>query len=300
MSKQSVVESIRAKMARLNNESENSKWFWSPPKSGEETDVRILPYQFGTDPFSELYFHYKLGNKGPLLCPKSTFGGKEECPVCDFVEDLFEQARAEYKKGNKKNMQYTQAMDIRAKLRVHCPIVVRGKESEGVKFWRFTETVYTTITAFYLNKTYGELQDVFQGRDLTVKALKKGPNDKYEPAPSVVPSGSATPLSEDKAFAANLIKSVPDVFTIVERKNEMEIKAILEAYIENVSPASSEELNKDLGKLKTSAAGSQSEPSEHLAAGLNSKKVAKEVEQSHVSGETDDVDDFLAKFGEGK
>ena len=297
MSKQSVIDSIRAKMARLNGENENTKWFWSPPKSGEEVSVRILPYSFATDPFNELYFHYNLGKGGAALCPKQTFGGDEECPICDFCDTLMDQARIEYRKGNKENQQYKQAMSIMAKLRVHTPIVVRGKESEGPKFWAFSETVYTTITAFYLNKTYGELQDVYQGRDLTVKALKKQQGQKYDPAPSVVVEGVASPLSEDKVLAANLIKAVPNVFGVVTKKSAVELKVILESYIESISPSSEQELNSDIGKLKTASNQEHTAQQETQKTDEHKKD---NVEKAHTSGEADDIDDFLSKFGESK
>ncbi len=96
----SVIESIRKKLekqSKQNNQNENSKYRWAP-KDGEENRIRILPYPHGTDPFTELYFHFDL--PGKPVCPKHSFPEYENnCAICEFAEELLAEAKREKEKN---------------------------------------------------------------------------------------------------------------------------------------------------------------------------------------------------------
>lgn len=67
---------------------------WWKPQNGENK-VRILPPwanegEFEGQFWREVAQHWNVSDeiKGPVLCPKQTPGIHEECPICEFVEEL--------------------------------------------------------------------------------------------------------------------------------------------------------------------------------------------------------------------
>ena len=50
-------------------------------------------------------------------------------------------------------------------MRTYAPVVVRGEESQGVKFWGFGKTVYQEL--FHnSHPDYGDITDQVSGRDV--------------------------------------------------------------------------------------------------------------------------------------
>ena len=48
-------------------------------------------------------------------------------------------------------------------------VIVRGKESEGVKFWGFGKTVYQELLGVIADPDYGDITDFFtNGRDIGI------------------------------------------------------------------------------------------------------------------------------------
>ena len=54
-------------------------------------------------------------------------------------------------------------------MRTYVPVIVRGEESEGVKFWGFGKTDYQELLGFFTDPDYGDLTDPVGGRDITVE-----------------------------------------------------------------------------------------------------------------------------------
>ena len=54
-------------------------------------------------------------------------------------------------------------------MRTYVPVLVRGEESEGVKFWGFGKNVYQELLGFFADPDYGDLTDPVNGRDVTVE-----------------------------------------------------------------------------------------------------------------------------------
>ena len=55
------------------------------------------------------------------------------------------------------------------KLRTFVPVLVRGQEGEGVKFWGFGKTVYQEILGYITDPDYGDITVAVNGRDLTIE-----------------------------------------------------------------------------------------------------------------------------------
>ncbi len=234
MSKQSVIDSIREKLAKQSKNSQNSennKMRWSP-KEGEKYTVRIVPYQHGADPFTELHFHYNIGKN--IMCPKATFPGDntKRCAIDEFAQELLAEAK---KSKEKNNESWEQFKLLSPRPRPHCPILIRGKESEGVKFWGMPMKTYNTIGKYFLNPQWGDLSDPIDGRDIEVEAIKQN-NEKYA-SPSITPSPNKTKMittgnvKEDNKKAAEIITSVPEIYSVFEIPSYEDTKAVLEQYL---------------------------------------------------------------------
>ena len=57
------------------------------------------------------------------------------------------------------------------KLRTFVPIIVRGQEGDGVRFWGFGKTVYQEILGYIVDPDYGDITDPQSGRDLTIQYI---------------------------------------------------------------------------------------------------------------------------------
>ncbi len=110
------LDAMQAKLDKLNGKGEgasNSKnLFWRPEEG--ESNIRIVSTPDG-DPFKERFFHYNVGTSG-FLCPKRNFG--DDCPVCNFANQLWNEGTEESKR---------QAKELFAKQRFFCACSRRRK-----------------------------------------------------------------------------------------------------------------------------------------------------------------------------
>ena len=211
------IDAIRAKLGELQSTTKRQNNLWKP-KPGENI-VRIVPYIHQKEnPFMELLFHYDLGRKN--YCSPATFG--EPDPVVDFAQQLQQTGERE---------DWIMGKKLEPKMRTYVPILVRGEESEGVKFWGFGKTVYQEILGFIADPDYGDITDPVNGRDIVVEfEPAKGPGTYPKTRIRVKPN--QTPCTEDKAVMG-LLKEQPklgeDVFPIADYD---ELKSALESYLD--------------------------------------------------------------------
>lgn len=161
---------------------QNNQW---KPEAGANV-IRIVPNIHEKDfPFIELYFHYNLAGKN-YLSPV-TFGRPD--PIVEFAEKL-------KTTGNKEDYQLGKKLE--PKMRTYAPIIVRGKESEGVKFWGFGKTVYQELLAFINDPDYGDISDPVSGRDIVVEFTPSDTPGTF-PKTAIRVKPNQTPVSNDKA-----------------------------------------------------------------------------------------------------
>ena len=136
------LNAMRAKLELSRNggkkQQDSTKW---RPEEGDQT-IRILPTSDG-DPFKEFHFHYNLGKNPGILCNKRTHG--EDCPICDFASKLWRDGV-----DNNDDRAKREAKKMFARKRYYSPILVRGKESEGVKVWAYGKQAYETLLGLVL------------------------------------------------------------------------------------------------------------------------------------------------------
>ena len=218
------IDAIKSKLATLQSTSNTKDNFWKP-EPGKQV-VRIVPYKHNKDnPFIELFFHYNLGNNKTYLSPLS-FGRPD--PVAEFADKL-------KSTGNKD--EWIQGKRLEPKMRTFAPVVVRGKESEGVKFWGFGKTVYTELLGVIADPDYGDISDPMNGRDILVEFTPSEGAGSF-PKTAIRVKPNVTPLTEDKNVAEAAAKNQPDLANIFKEPSYDELKQALENWLD---PDASEE-----------------------------------------------------------
>ena len=211
------INAIKSKLATLQSTTSTKENFWKP-EPGTQV-VRVVPYKHNKDnPFIELFFHYNLGNNKTYLSPMS-FGRPD--PVAEFADKL-------KSTGNKD--EWIQGKRLEPKMRTFAPVIVRGKESDGVKFWGFGKTVYQELLGFITDPDYGDITDVTGGRDILVEFTPaEGPGQYPKTAIRVKPN--VTPMTDDRNIAERVAKEQPDLAVIFKEPSYDDLKTALEAYL---------------------------------------------------------------------
>ncbi len=169
------LNAIRKRLGQLQTTNNRTSSLWKPQPG--KTQIRVVPYEFNKDnPFIELFFHYNLNNRS-YLSPIS-FGRPD--PIEEFAQKL-------KASGNKEDYQLSKKLE--AKMRTFAPVIVRGEESQGVRFWGFGKTVYQELLSIIADPDYGDITDPVNGRDVVsddptilekVKSSQKDIRDIYQ------------------------------------------------------------------------------------------------------------------------
>ena len=171
----------RLNQLQTTNNRTSSLWKTQPGK----TQIRIVPYAFNKDnPFIELCFHYNLNNRS-YLSPIS-FGRPD--PIEEFAQKL---------KGSGSKEDYQLSKKLEAKMRTFAPVVVRGEEKQGVKFWGFGKTVYQELLSIIADPDYGDITDPVNGRDVVVEFISAEESGASFPKTNIRVKPNQTQISED-------------------------------------------------------------------------------------------------------
>jgi hypothetical protein len=210
------LDAIRNKLDKLQNQTTKQNNLWKPEPGKQQ--IRIVPYQHNKEnPFLEMHFHYDLAKRN-YLSPM-TYGRPD--PVVEFSEKLKSSGNSdEWKLGKK----------MEPKMRTYVPVVVRGKESEGVKFWGFGKTVYTELLGFIADPDYGDITDPMNGRDIVVEFTPSDSPGTYpKTAIRVKPNTSA--LTEDRNIAELVASKQPNISDIFKEPSYEELEKALENWL---------------------------------------------------------------------
>ncbi len=209
------INKIKSRLNSLNNTNQKSNLIWKPNPGKQE--VRIVPYKFQPDnPFSELKFHYNLNGK-TYLSPDS-FGRPD--PIVEFAARL-------KKSGDKEEWKLSRKLE--PKMRTFAPVLVRGSEHEGIKFWGFGKQVYQELLSIMSDPDYGDITDLASGRDIVVEFKtaeetgKQFPETTIRVKPNTKPAVDPTnkDLMDKVANQTRLLDLFPE-FTYDELKSVMD------------------------------------------------------------------------------
>ncbi|WWT39337.1 hypothetical protein [Microcystis phage Mel-JY01] len=225
------LDSIRGRLNSLRNAGNRTSNVWKV-EPGTHT-VRIVPYAHNkSNPFTELYFHYGIGNKKTTISPVS-FGRPD--PIVEFASKLKSSGSTEdWKAGNK----------LEPKMRVYAPIIIRGKESEGVKFWSFSKKLYEEILSIIADPDYGDITDLESGRDILVTIKSAEETGKSYPETSIRVKPKETPATTD-ASVIKLIENCPNVVDSWAEPTYEELSAQFQTYLRAQAAENSDDDEQD-------------------------------------------------------
>ena len=213
------MELMRKKLATLRGEGEREQSAWFRPDEGDQ-DIRIVPAPDG-DPLKEMHFHYNVGeHRGGIVCPKRNYG--EECPICEFASALWKEGTNNNDEESKK---LAKSLFVRA--RFFSPVVIRGRENEGVKIYGYGKRAYENLLGYILDPDYGDITDPLEGTDIALTYTKPTAPGAY-PQTSLKMRRNTSPLLEDKEAIPALLDGIPDFDSLFERHTSEEIDAILD------------------------------------------------------------------------
>jgi len=211
------INAIRGRLNKLQNTQRKSDSLWKPTPGKHQ--VRIVPYKFNQDnPFIELYFHYNINNK-TYLSPQS-FGRPD--PIVEFADKL-------KRMGDKEDWKAAKAME--PKLRTFVPVVVRGEEGEGVRFWGFGKTVYQEILGYIADPDYGDITDPTSGRDLTIEYKSAEEAGTTYPTTTIRVKPNASAVTEDEAKVTQFLESQTEITDLYSELSYDELKSVLEGWL---------------------------------------------------------------------
>ena len=223
------LDAIKSRLNQLQNTQTNAFWKPQPGKS----QIRIVPYKHDkNNPFSELFFHYSLVPNKTVLSPLS-YGRPD--PVQQFADKL-------KSTGNKD--EWIQGKRIEPKMRTFVPVVVRGEESEGVKFWGFGKTVYQELLGIIADPDYGDISDATTGRDIVVERQTPAEAGNQYGKTTIRVKPNVTSLSDDSNLLQKLLDEQPDIKELYNEPTFDELKEHLSNFL-NPSDSTEETTEKE-------------------------------------------------------
>ena len=95
-------------------------------------------------------------------------------------------------------------------MRTFAPVVVRGEERQGVRFWGFGKTVYQELLSIIADPDYGDITDPVNGRDVVVEFITAEESGASFPKTNIRVKPNQTAISDD-----------PDVLELVKTQQEI-------------------------------------------------------------------------------
>ena len=212
------LDKVKRRLNQLQTSTQRTSNLWKPQPGTQQ--IRLVPYKFNKDnPFIELFFHYYLGGKSHLS--PISFGRPD--PIEEFAQKL-------KSSGNRDD--YRLCKKLEAKMRTFTPVIVRGEESQGTKFWGFGKTVYQEILSVIADPDFGDITDPVSGRDVTVEFKTAEETGASFPSTAIRVKPIQPPISEDKNILEKVADTQKDITEIYQEKTYDELTEILNNWLE--------------------------------------------------------------------
>lgn len=217
------------KKGKQSSKSKDSIW---KPQPGKQV-VRIVPYQHQPDnPFIELKFHYDFAGKN-YLSPASF---NQPDPIVELSDKL--------KKSGDKD-QWKIGRGLEPKMRTFVPVIVRGEEDKGVRFWGFGVTVYKALMAAMSEPDYGDITDLNAGFDIQVEFKTAKEAGKDYPETSILIKPKQRPVIDPTVKnVTDLMKLItteqPNILDVYEPASYDTLTAALEEYLRKAQEGAQE------------------------------------------------------------
>jgi len=215
------LNKIKAKLNNLSQTNNRKNYQWKPQPGKQQ--VRIVTYKHQPDnPFIELYFHYGINNR-TYLSPKS-FGRPD--PIVEFAEKLT-------RSGDKDD--YRMGRSLMPKMRTFVPVLVRGEEAEGVRFWGFGKEVYQELLSVIADPDYGDITDSTHGRDITIEFLSAEEAGRSFPKTNIRVKPNTSPISDNKNIVDGVANNQAEITEIYQELSYDDLKDALEKWVSGES-----------------------------------------------------------------
>jgi len=212
------INAIKSRLNTLQSTSSTANSFWKPPAG--KTQIRITPYVENKDnPFVELFFHYSLVPNKTVLSPLS-FGRPD--PVQQFADKL---------KSTGDKDEWIQGKRIEPKMRTFVPVIARGEESEGVKWWGFGKTVYQELLSIIADPDYGDISDPMTGRDIVVERQTAAEAGNQYGKTTIRVKPNQTALVEDMDMSKKLLTVQPNIVELYTEPDFETLKGHLSTFL---------------------------------------------------------------------
>ena len=212
------LDAIKSKLTQLQSTTSTANNFWKP-EPGKQV-VRIVPYKHNKDnPFIELFFHYNLGNNKTYMSPVS-FGRPD--PVQEFADKL---------KSTGDKDEWIQGKRLEPKMRTFAPVIIRGREDEGVKFWGFGKTVYQELLSVIADPDYGDITDPVNGRDIMIERQTPAEAGNQYGKTTVRVKPNQTPITDSKEMLEGVFENQPNLTELYTEPSYDELKEALATYL---------------------------------------------------------------------
>ena len=211
------IKAIKNRLNQLQTTTSTKKSFWKPEPG--KTQIRIVPYKFNKDnPFQELFFHYQFENK--TFVSPVTYGRPD--PINEFSTKL---------KSTGVKDDWIQGKRLEPKMRTYAPVVVRGQESEGVKFWGFGKTVYQELLSIIADPDYGDITDPINGRDITVEKMTPAEAGNQYGKTTIRVKPNQTAVTDDDQMLEKILNNQVEIKTLWEEPSYEQLKEELNNFL---------------------------------------------------------------------
>ena len=228
------INAIKSRLNQLQNTSTTASLIWKPQPG--KTQIRIVPYSHNKDnPFIELFFHYSLVPNKTVMSPQS-FGRPD--PVQQFADKL---------KSSGDKDEWIQGKRIEPKMRTFAPVIVRGEENEGVKFWGFGKTVYQELLGIIADPDYGDISDPMTGRDIVVERQTPAEAGNQYGKTTIRVKPNQTELVDDAKMQKKVLEEQPNYAEIYTEPTYDELKEHLQNFL---NPSAAEEKKEEAEPVK--------------------------------------------------
>ena len=233
------LNAIKKRLNQLQTTNNRTSSLWKPQPG--KTQIRIVPYAFNKDnPFIELFFHYNLNNRS-YLSPIS-FGRPD--PIEEFAQKL---------KGSGSKEDYQLSRKLEAKMRTFAPVIVRGEEKQGVKFWGFGKTVYQELLSIIADPDYGDITDPVNGRDVVVEFITAEESGASFPKTNIRVKPNQTSIS-DEPDVLELVKTQQDIKEIYQELSYDDLTDVLNEWLNPSEDSSETETKEEVSASELSSA----------------------------------------------
>lgn len=205
------LEEIRKRLEQV--ATAGTAGFWRP-KDGRNV-IRILPEVGEMEVFwQEVGKHFVPNSSKVFVCPKFTTSGEMECPICDFVSELYASGDDESK---------ALAGKLRVRKQFWMNIIDRDNEDAGPQIYGPGVMVFSAIASIIGDPDFGDIYDVSDGIDIVVEKSGSGLETSYE----VRPRRHSTPLAEDPELVEAWLDKAKDLLPVYLTNDPSEDKDLM-------------------------------------------------------------------------